>query len=60
MWPFFWLPVDFRSSRTIADLVKVVSDRIARAFNRLGAIKVEALDISKALDRDWHAGLLQT
>ena len=40
--------------------MKVVSDRIARAFNRLGAIKVEALDISKALDRDWHAGLLQT
>ena len=43
----------FRSSRSIADLQTVVSDRIAGAFNRS-----EALDISKAFDRVWHAGLL--
>ena len=31
-------------------------DRIARAFNRSEA--TQALDISKAFDRVWHAGLL--
>ena len=35
-----------------------VSDRTARAFNRSGATRVVALDISKAFDRVWHAGLL--
>ena len=48
----------FRSSRSTADLLTVVSDRIARAFNRFGATRAVALDISKALDRVWHAGLL--
>ena len=36
----------------------VVSDRIHRAFNRSGATRAVALDISKAFDRVWHAGLL--
>ena len=35
-----------------------MSDRIARAFNRSGATQTVALDISKAFDRIWHAGLL--
>ena len=48
----------FRSSRPTADLLTVVSDRIARAFNRCGATRAIALDISKAFDRVWHAGLL--
>ena len=48
----------FRSSRSTADLLTVVSDRIARAFNRSGATRTVALDISKAFDRVWHAGLL--
>ena len=48
----------FRSSRSTADLLTVVSDRIARAFNRSGAIRAVALDISKAFDRVWHAGLI--
>ena len=47
----------FRSCRSIADLLTVVSDRIARAFNRSGATRAVALDISKAFDRVWHAGL---
>ena len=47
----------FRSSRSTADLLTVVSDRIARAFNRSGATRAVALDISKAFDRFWHAGL---
>ena len=47
----------FRSSESTADLLTVVSDRIARAFNRSGATRAVALDISKAFDRVWHAGL---
>ena len=46
------------SSRSTADLLTVVSDRIARSFNRSGATGAVALDISKAFDRVWHAGLL--
>ena len=49
----------FSSSRSTADLLAVVSDRIARAFNRSGATRAVALDISKAFDRVWHTGLLQ-
>ena len=41
----------FRSSQSTADLLTVVSDRIARVFNRSGAT-------SKAFDRVWLAGLL--
>ena len=37
----------------------MVSDRIARTFNNSGATRAVALDISKAFDRVWHAGLLQ-
>ena len=48
----------FRSCRSTADLLAVVSDRIARAFNRSGATRAVALDISKAFDRVWHTGLL--
>ena len=48
----------FRSSRSTADLLTVVSDRIARAFNRSGATGAVALDISKAFDRVWDTGLL--
>ena len=48
----------FRSSQSTVDLPTVVSDRIARAFNRSGATRAVALDISKAFDRVWHAGLL--
>ena len=48
----------FRSSRSTADLLTVVSDRTARAFNRSGTTRAVALDISKASDRVWHAGLL--
>ena len=37
---------------------RLLSDRIARAFNRSGATRAMALDISNAFDRVWHAGLL--
>ena len=48
----------FRSFCSTADLLTVVSDRIAGAFNRSGHTWTVALDISKAFGRDWHAGLL--
>ena len=48
----------FLSSRSTADLLTVVTDRIARAFNRSGATRAVALHICKAFDRVWHAGLL--
>ena len=48
----------FRSSQSTADLLIVVSDRIVRAFNKSEATRAVALDISKALNRVWHAGLL--
>ena len=35
-----------------------VSDTTARALNRSGATQAVALDISKAFDMVWHAGLL--
>ena len=41
----------FRSCRSTADLLAVVSDRIARAFNWSGATRAVALDIAKAFDR---------
>ena len=48
----------FSSSRSTADLLTIASDRIARAINKSGATCAVALDISKAFDRLWHAGLL--
>ena len=55
---FFDFQYGFRSSQSNADLVAVVSDGIARAFNRSRATRAVALDISKAFDRVWHAGFL--
>ena len=40
----------FRSPRSTADLLKVVSYRVARVFNRSGTTRAVALDISKAFD----------
>ena len=54
------LQYGFRSSRSIADLLTVVSDRIGRTLNRSGATgAVATLNISKAFNRICHAGLLQ-
>ena len=48
----------FRSSRSTADILTVVSDRITRAFNSSRATGALALDIAKAFGRVWDAGLL--
>ena len=44
-------------SSFVSGLLKDACDRIARAFNRSGAARAVALDISKAFDSFWHAGL---
>ena len=49
---------DFRPSRSTADLLTVVSDRIGRAFNRSWSTRAKALNTFKAFDRVWHDGLL--
>ena len=41
----------FRASQSTADLLTVVSDRNARAFNTSGATRAVAVDISKAFDK---------
>ena len=42
----------------LESLLTAISDRIARVFNRSGATRAMALDISKVFNRVWHAGLL--
>ena len=54
MWNFQY---GFRSSRSTADLVTVVTDTIARVFKRSGATQAAALHISKVFDRVWNADL---
>ena len=49
MWPFSNFQYGFRSSRSTADLLTVASDRIARVFNKSGATRALAIDISKLL-----------
>ena len=56
--PFSDFQHGFRSSQSTADLLTVVSDRIARAFHRSGTTRAVAIDISTASDRVWHAELL--
>ena len=41
----------FRSSQSTADLLAILSDKIARSFSRTGTPWVVALLISKAFDR---------
>ena len=48
----------FKSSRSTADLLTVVSEKIARAFNMSGTTQAVGLDISKAFDRIRHDSLL--
>ena len=56
--PFSHFLYCFRSSRLTANLLTVLSDRIARAFNRSGATRAVALDISKAFEMVWYVDLL--
>ena len=58
MWPFSDFRYGFWSSCSTPDLLAVVSDRIASAFNRFVATRAVAFDISKDFGRVWHDGLL--
>ena len=55
---FYDFHYGFRSSQSTADLSTVLSDRIARTFNRSGATRAVALDISKAFNRVWDDDVL--
>ena len=58
MWPFSHFQYGSKSSWSTAHLLTAVSGRIFRAFNWSDTTRAVALDISKAFDRFWHAGLL--
>ena len=51
MWSFSGFQYVFWCSQSTADLLTIVSDRIARVFNRPGATQAVALDISKAFNK---------
>ena len=48
----------FRSSRSTADILTVICDRIARAFNRFRPTRAVAFHIPKSFYRVCHDGLL--
>ena len=48
----------FRSSRSTADVLTVITHRISEAMAKGNHTRVVALDISKAFDKVWHKGLL--
>jgi hypothetical protein len=48
----------FRSHRSTGDLLTYVTDLWSRTVEHNGETLAVALDISKAFDRVWHAGLL--
>ena len=48
----------FRSCRSTADVLTVITHRISEALDRGFESRAIALDISKAFDKVWHAGLL--
>ena len=50
---------DLRSSWSTEDILTVVFHRIARSFNSSASTWAVALDITKAFDRVWHAGVLR-
>ena len=48
----------FRSARSTADVLTVISHRISQALDNGFESRAIALDISKAFDKVWHKGLL--
>ena len=48
----------FRSERSTADLLTVITERIHQALDVSGEARAIALDISKAFDKVWHRGLI--
>ena len=56
--PFSDHQYGFRSGCSTADVLTVISERIYRSLDACGESRAIALDISKAFDKVWHAGLL--
>ena len=54
----FYFQYSFGSSRSTADLLAVLSGRIAWASTNSGTTRAVSFDISKAFDMVWHADLL--
>ena len=52
------LQFDFRAFQSTADILTVPSECLYNSLDAGGEISAIALDISKAFDKDWHAGLL--
>ena len=48
----------FRHQRSSADLLALLTEHISKVLDQRGESRSVALDISKAFDRVWHAGLL--
>ena len=48
----------FRSSRSTADILTVITDPIVRSLDSSFETRTIALNISKAFDKVWHKGLL--
>lgn len=48
----------FRAGRSTADALTVISERILQSLDVCGETRAIALDISKAFDKVWHAGLI--
>ncbi|CAE1315900.1 unnamed protein product [Acanthosepion pharaonis] len=49
----------FRFARSTADVLTAITETVYRALQNNGEARAVALDISKAFDRFWHAGLLR-
>ena len=52
------LQYGFRAFRSTADILTVLSERIHNSLDASGETRALALDISKAFDKVWNAGLL--
>ena len=52
------LQYGFHTLRSTADILTVLSERIYNSMDAGGETRAIALDISKAFDKVWHAGLL--
>ena len=48
----------FRSSRSTADVLTVITHRVSQALDEGFMTRAVALDISKAFDKVWHKGLI--
>ena len=54
-------PENYFKNSDLDDLaisLHILSNRVTRALDRLGATQPVALDMTKAFDKVWHAGVL--